>query len=237
VAIASQDDAGQVADALADALRTAGTPADPLRARVATAQPEVPRDTVGVLKDKAGTLTFYPADERVLPFELDAATAGHLPLDVPLALTLTKRTLDSVDGNGTAISAPLYKIGGRSPEPAVRAESLGQTGKQLVHIGDYETALTYLKQSLAIQQEIGDSAGLCATLFNMGHIHWQNGEQAEALAAWVMVYRLAHSMHLAQALDALVGLAGQLGLPGGMDGWEALARQMDGSGGGGPESS
>jgi len=36
VAIASQDDAGQVADALADALRTAGTPADPLRARVAT---------------------------------------------------------------------------------------------------------------------------------------------------------------------------------------------------------
>ena len=96
---------------------------------------------------------------------------------------------------------------------------------------------TYLRQSLAIQQEIGDSAGLCATLFNMGHIHWQNGEQAEALEAWVMVYRLADSMNLIQALDALKGLAGQLGLPGGMDGWEALARQMDGSGGGGPESS
>jgi tetratricopeptide (TPR) repeat protein len=165
----------------------------------------------------------------------------------------------------------------RSQEPSVRAEALGQTGKQLLHIGDYETALTYLKQSLAIrqeigdrsgegttlnnisqifkargdyetaltylkqslaiQQEIGDSAGLCATLFNMGHIHWQNGEQAEALGAWVMVYRLAHSMNLAQALDALEGLAGQLGLPGGMDGWEVLARQMDGSGGGGPESS
>jgi len=36
VAIAAQDDAGLVAAALAEALRTAGTPADPLRARVAT---------------------------------------------------------------------------------------------------------------------------------------------------------------------------------------------------------
>jgi len=36
VAIASGDDVGQVADAMADALRTAGTPADPVRARVAT---------------------------------------------------------------------------------------------------------------------------------------------------------------------------------------------------------
>jgi hypothetical protein len=96
---------------------------------------------------------------------------------------------------------------------------------------------TYLRQSLAIQQEIGDSAGFCTTLFNMGHIHWQNGEQAEALGAWVTVYRLANSMNLAQVLDALEGLAGQLSLPGGTDGWEALARQMDGAGGGGPGSS
>jgi homoserine kinase len=36
VAIAARDDVGQVADAMADALRTAGTPADPVRARVAT---------------------------------------------------------------------------------------------------------------------------------------------------------------------------------------------------------
>ncbi len=68
--------------------------------------------------------------------------------------------------------------------------------------------------------------------FNMGHIHWQNGEQAEALSAWTTAYRLALSMNLAQALDALEGLAGQLGLSGGLDGWEPLARQMDGAGGG-----
>jgi len=40
---------------------------------------------------------------------------------------------------------------------------------------------------------------------------------------------------LNQALDALEGLAGQPDLPGGMNGWEALARQMDETGGGGSE--
>jgi tetratricopeptide (TPR) repeat protein len=102
--------------------------------------------------------------------------------------------------------------------------------------GDDATALTYVKQALAIQQEVGDAAGLCATFLNMGHIHWQNGQQAEAIAAWVTVYRLVHSTNLAEGLDALEGLAAQLGLQGGMDGWKALARQLDGSGSGGLES-
>ena len=134
--------------------------------------------------------------------------------------------------DGAAARLRLPRFRGLSPITALN--NISQIFKAR---GDYETALTYLKQSLAIQQEIGDSAGLCPTLFNMGHIHWQNGEQAEALAAWVMVYRLAHSMNLTQALDALEGLAGQLSLPGGLDGWEALAQQMDGPGCGGPESS
>jgi hypothetical protein len=38
----------------------------------------------------------------------------------------------------------------------------------------------------------------------------------------------ARPIDLAQALDALKGLAEQLGLPGGLDGWEALARQIVG---------
>jgi hypothetical protein len=37
-------------------------------------------------------------------------------------------------------------------------------------------------------------------------------------------------MQLAQALAALEGLAGQLGLPGGLEGWEQLARRMDDGG-------
>jgi len=52
-----------------------------------------------------------------------------------------------------------------------------------------------------------------------------------------MVYRSTKSINLAESLEALEGLAGQLSLPGGIDGWEALAQQMDGSGGSGPESS
>lgn len=92
--------------------------------------------------------------------------------------------------------------------------------------GDYETALTYLKQSLAIQQQIGDKAGLCATLFNMGHLYAQNNQIQEAVSAWVTVYRIAKPMNLAQALQALANLAPRLGLPEGLAGWEALAQQM-----------
>ncbi len=93
--------------------------------------------------------------------------------------------------------------------------------------GDYETALKYLEQSLAIQQEIGDVAGLCATLFNMGHIHWQNKAKDKAMETWLNVYQLAKPMQLAQALDALSGLAPQLGMPEGLESWEALAKQQE----------
>ena len=61
----------------------------------------------------------------------------------------------------------------------------------------------------------------------MGHMQWQNGEQNEAVSAWVTVYQIASQINLAQALGALEGLAGQLGLPGGLAGWAALAQQME----------
>ncbi len=92
--------------------------------------------------------------------------------------------------------------------------------------GDYDTALDYLKRSLAIQQEIGDSAGLCATLFNMGHIYLKNEDLSNAVSAWVTVYRMAKPMNLAQVLQALESLAFGIGLPGGLDGWEQLSQQM-----------
>ena len=68
-------------------------------------------------------------------------------------------------------------------------------------------------------------AGLCATLFNMGHIHAQNNEINEAVSAWVTVYQLAKPRQLAQALQALADLAPQLGLPPGLDGWEMLSQR------------
>ncbi len=76
------------------------------------------------------------------------------------------------------------------------------------------------------QARIGDIAGMCATLFNMGHIYHQNEDVSQAFEAWVAVYRLAKPRNLAQALDALENLAGQLGLPGGLEAWEKPAADM-----------
>lgn len=92
--------------------------------------------------------------------------------------------------------------------------------------GDYETALEYLNKSLGITQEIGDVAGLCATLFNIGHIHLQNDENKKAIQSWLTVYNIAKKIKLAQALEALENLAEQLGMSGGLKGWEKLAQQF-----------
>jgi len=47
--------------------------------------------------------------------------------------------------------------------------------------GDLTTALTYLEKSLAIRQAIGDKSGMCATLFNIGHIHLANNDHEKAI--------------------------------------------------------
>ena len=88
--------------------------------------------------------------------------------------------------------------------------------------------MLFRSQSLAISQAIGDTAGLCGGLFNMGHLYSQNGQQGEALGAWVAAYQIAARIGHAQVLAALEGLAGQLGLPGGLAGWEQLARRAGG---------
>ena len=69
----------------------------------------------------------------------------------------------------------------QSTTPLIKSEALGQTGKQHLHLGDYETALNYLKQSLAIQQEIGDKAGEGTTLNNISQIHDARGDYETAL--------------------------------------------------------
>ncbi|WGZ92550.1 MAG: tetratricopeptide repeat protein [Candidatus Thiothrix putei] len=117
---------------------------------------------------------------------------------------------------------------------ARRAEMVAYEGTTLNNIsliysarGDYDTALDFLKKSLAIQQEIGDVAGLCTTLFNIAFIQWQNGEHDEAKRSWVKVYGIAKKINLAQILQALESLAGNIGLEGGLQGWEMLAQQMN----------
>ena len=61
------------------------------------------------------------------------------------------------------------------------AEALGETGKQYHHVGEYGTALDYMKQSLAIKQEIGDKKGEGATLNNISQIYDARGEYDTAL--------------------------------------------------------
>lgn len=115
------------------------------------------------------------------------------------------------------------EIGNKSGEGA----TLNNISQIFKARGDYATALTYLEQSLAIQQEIGDKPGLCVTLFNIGHIHWQNEQPDKAKRLWVAAYRIAKQIGAAQALEALENLAGGIGLSGGLSGWDALAQRME----------
>nr|VFK50126.1 MAG: hypothetical protein BECKTUN1418E_GA0071001_10014 [Candidatus Kentron sp. TUN]VFK51146.1 MAG: hypothetical protein BECKTUN1418F_GA0071002_10014 [Candidatus Kentron sp. TUN]VFK57339.1 MAG: hypothetical protein BECKTUN1418D_GA0071000_106113 [Candidatus Kentron sp. TUN] len=89
--------------------------------------------------------------------------------------------------------------------------------------------MTYLTQSLEIRREIGDRASLCATLFNIGHIHLSQQEIQEAIGHFVAVYRIARKIGEAQILSALEGLGHQLGVPEGENGlalWEKLASEF-----------
>ncbi|MFZ4664601.1 MAG: CHAT domain-containing protein, partial [Caldilineaceae bacterium] len=69
----------------------------------------------------------------------------------------------------------------QSPNPQTRGEALGQTGKQLLHIGQYTAALRDLEQSLKIRQEIGDKQGEGTTLNNISQIFKARGDYETAL--------------------------------------------------------
>ena len=68
-----------------------------------------------------------------------------------------------------------------SDDDSNRADALDQTGRQHLHLGNYDSALTYLQQSLAIRLEIGDRAGEGATLNNLSQIYDARGDYDSAL--------------------------------------------------------
>ena len=159
------------------------------------------------------------ADDRTRSAGLDWSGNCHLTLgEYDLALPYFEQSL-AID----------QALGDRAGEGA----TLNNIATAAHARGDYDTALDYLQQSLAIRRQIGDASGLCATLFNMGHIHAQNEQVEEALGAWVAAYRIADRIGWAEALQNLEQLAGQIGLPGGLAGWAALAERMGGGDGGG----
>lgn len=111
-------------------------------------------------------------------------------------------------------------------DKAGASTTLNNMGTAAYALGDYEKALHWLKRSLAIKQAIGDLAGQNAILINIGHNYFKKNDLERAVRYWVDAYRLAQSHGFAQALAALEKLASQIGLPGGLNGWAALAESM-----------
>ena len=68
-----------------------------------------------------------------------------------------------------------------SRHPAVRANALNSLGLSWHALGEYDQALDYLKQSLAILREIGDQQGEGATLNNISQIYAARGDYDRAL--------------------------------------------------------
>ena len=62
-----------------------------------------------------------------------------------------------------------------------RADALGWTGRLLSDTGNYEIALTYLKQSLTISQQISDKVGESTSLNNMADAYRMQGNYETAL--------------------------------------------------------
>ena len=69
-----------------------------------------------------------------------------------------------------------------SEDQQVQGEALGQTGKLLHILAISRTPCRYMKQSLAIRQQIGDKAGEGTTLNNISQIYDAQGDYETALA-------------------------------------------------------
>ena len=56
--------------------------------------------------------------------------------------------------------------------------------------GDYDTALRYLEQSLAILQQIGDIYGMAATMANIGAMLFEQESYEEAIPILMQAYAI-----------------------------------------------
>lgn len=82
----------------------------PIRAKLVTAQRRIPVEVPGIVRDRDGRTTFYPADEALAPFDLDKAAAKDLPRDVLLIARATKKKIEVVDSHGNDVVAQVFKI-------------------------------------------------------------------------------------------------------------------------------
>jgi tetratricopeptide (TPR) repeat protein len=68
-----------------------------------------------------------------------------------------------------------------SEDLKMRSEAFNQVGKLSAHTNDYNKALSYLEQSLAISRQIDDKEGEGATLANIGNVFYAQGDYETAL--------------------------------------------------------
>ncbi|MBM4288673.1 MAG: tetratricopeptide repeat protein [Deltaproteobacteria bacterium] len=71
------------------------------------------------------------------------------------------------------------------------------------------TALQYLHNSLAIRRDIGDKAGMIPALHNMCHIFMQTEKPEEALQHWSQALNLAHDICNAEGIFRVAGTLGR----------------------------
>lgn len=111
------------ANAAAARLQKATSIEVPIRLQVTTGKSaqalmnRTPAEIPGMLKERGGIVTFYPADEALRPFDVDAAAAQHLPKDVPLIAKTSKRQIDIALPDGSLERASLYALTGDGPQP------------------------------------------------------------------------------------------------------------------------
>jgi len=78
--------------------------------------------------------------------------------------------------------ARLLLLAGASAGTAARAKALTGAGHLAHNLGDYAAAHTWFEESLAIWRELGDKAGIAASLNNLGWVVLQRGDHAAARA-------------------------------------------------------
>jgi ribonuclease R len=87
----------------------------PMQMQVVTAKAKrLPGEIPGMLKATGKTLTFYPADEQLKPFTIDASQGQHLRTGVVLLARVGKTTVDVTTPDGVT-AAPIYRLDNHQP--------------------------------------------------------------------------------------------------------------------------
>jgi hypothetical protein len=111
----------------------------PVRVKLTSSRLRPPKAVPGVLVDKGEgerrKTTFYPADERFLPFDVDPDATRHIPRGAVILAHAQDRHLSVVDADGKEVQSQAYALG----EPAARPSG------SFIGVVDYVAGVPHLK--------------------------------------------------------------------------------------------